>query len=352
MAYVQHTKCESPSSHSQMNQYVQTFIYGGPFAAIMVLVIAAAGAGPLCMGIAAEVYAMLSLIAYCDWWLYHRLVCLPGSHEPTEKTAVGMLMSVEPPGEKDFPDNIDTDYSINLLLPPGQPGVSQAVAEASAPFGELIREHPDTAAEGLPWTAYDLQKDTAVLHVEFEGGGPKYTMIGAQVGLGISTAALIACLANALIGTIIAVVLAILALLAALIGLLAGLGSEGSASDVGLPSLNTSDGPNPDVLGVAGHWVYDSGHNNLDQGWNELHPCKVGEKLGTWTGDWGAVDVNGTPTPVDQLIDGWTAEVAAAADPLTVEEQGKPEHGWEMHPDVDGCEPSDEEDGEPIEPPH
>ena len=35
----------------------------------------------------------------------------------------------------------------------------------------------------------------------------------------------------------------------------------------------------------------------------------------------------------------WCDSVAIASSPLTVVAQGRPEHQWETHPEVDGCQP-------------
>jgi hypothetical protein len=342
MAYEHYTKCERASGHSSMNQYVQAFVYAGPFAAIGALIVAVVN--PLCGLIVAEVSAALWGIAYCDWWLYHRLICLGG-----DETAVGIVVSNEPPNKKTGFDAVDTDFSSNLLLASNTPGATQASVEGSSPYGKLVTEQDSIKNASLPWTASSAidqgtGKESAVLHIEFEGAGVADAMIGFQVALGLSVAALIACLADALVGTVVAVILAILALLAALIGLIAGLNDQGTPEDVGLPGIetNNSGGVGADILGVIGTWVYDAGHNNEDKGWNELHPVKKAEKLATWNGAW--------PANTAEIIAGWTERVAEAGSPLTVAEQKKPQNQWEVHPLLDGCFVQDSE--QPLEPPH
>src|SRR5262245_40965564 len=147
MAYEQYTTCEPASSHLGMNQYIQASLQAGAAAAIGVLLIAAAGEW-WCLGIAAVVAAALWACAYCHWWLGGRLVCLDG-----DRTAVGMVISNEPPEEKSGFDALDTDFSINLLLPPNPPSSNQATVEGSSPFGFLIKEQASTNDEGLPFTA-------------------------------------------------------------------------------------------------------------------------------------------------------------------------------------------------------
>ena len=76
------------------------------------------------------------MVAGCDWWLNVRLVCLGG-----DRSVVGMIVSVEPSrGKTEFFGELDTDYSLNLCIYPNLPGVSQAVAETSTPYGILMAE--------------------------------------------------------------------------------------------------------------------------------------------------------------------------------------------------------------------
>lgn len=78
------------------------------------------------------------LTGMVDWWrtadylLHHKLVCLgsltPGTAGAKPRLtlapdgevscALGRIVSFEPPSEKSFPDNIDNDFSFNILLRP------------------------------------------------------------------------------------------------------------------------------------------------------------------------------------------------------------------------------------------
>lgn len=346
MAFEQHTSCVTAKGHVDMNQYIQATIQALAAAGIGVLIVAAAGM-PWCLGIVAVIAADMWLLGYCHWWLSDRLICLNG-----DQSAVGVVVSNEPPSEKSFPDVFDTDFSINLLLPTNPPGSNQGTVESSSPFGFLIKEQESTKNEGLPFTGYDDGKGTgpgatdngtddrsAVLHAEFEGGGIADMLLGAQIALGLATVGLILCLALGFWGAVAGYILALLALLAVLLGSLFGLGNQGSPSDVGLPSVETNgtNGKGADILGVTGRWVYDSGHNNVNQGWNEIHPVKKAAKLAVWDGDW--------PPNIGELIAEWEEKVGEADSPLTVGNQSRPENGWEVHPVIDGCDP--EEPGEP-----
>jgi hypothetical protein len=164
MAYIHHTKCVDIADYSSMNEFVNAFLQSLLAMGIGVLLIAMGM--PWCIPFVLTVGGAMWIIAYCNWWLYGRLICLGG-----DQTCIGMLVSVEPPGNKTFPDSLDTDFSINLLLATNPPKVDQATAEVSIPYGFLIKEQAATIV--LPFDGYratDLTgKKSAVLHAEFEG---------------------------------------------------------------------------------------------------------------------------------------------------------------------------------------
>ena len=249
-----------------------------------------------------------------------------------------MLVSIELATGKSGLGAFDTDYSINLLLYDNDPGVSQADAEQRPPYGELIKEQNATKNLGLGFTgefATDKASGikSAILHAEFEGAGIQDLKIGTQVGLGLTIAALVVCLAvPGPVGAIIAGILAFLAFLAALIGALVGLGDTGSPADIdpNLGALHTNDPANgglgADLLYVQGTWVFDTFHS----GWNELHPSKVCARVGRWDGEW--------PDGFDTQVDRITEAFDDAQSDETKANQEQPEHDWDVHPDVYGCE--------------
>jgi hypothetical protein len=353
MSFEQYTTCTPASSHSSMNQYIQASWQAIAATGIGVLLIAAVGEW-WCLPIALVAGAAMWGCAYCHWWLEDRLVCLDG-----DQSAIGMLVATEPPSEKSGLDALDTDFSINLLLPPKPPGSDQATVEVSSPYGFLIKESDLTKNEGLPWSGESAtDKGTgvksAILHGEFEGGGMADFLLGNQIALGLATVGLILCLGGGFWGAVAGYVLMILALLASLLGALFGLGDEGSYEDVGLPSVETNDtnGVGADILGITGRWVYDSGHNNVGRGWNEIHPIKQAGKLATWGGDWGTLTINGTPVDVNVLIAEWPEKVGEGGSPLTVAGRDEPKNQWEVHPLIDGCDDGDDGDETPHPPLH
>ncbi|HZN09926.1 MAG TPA: hypothetical protein VFB65_24230 [Pyrinomonadaceae bacterium] len=329
MAYIHHTRCVDIADYSSMNEFVNAFLQSLLSMGIGALLLIAIGM-PWCIPFVLTVGGAMWIIAYCNWWLYGRLICLGG-----DQTCIGMLVSVEPPGNKTFPDSLDTDFSINLLLATNPPKVDQATAEVSIPYGFLMKEQAATIV--LPFDGYratDLTgKKSAVLHAEFEGSGVKIMLDGAQIGLWLAVASVAMCVAIPLPwGPIVAGILALLAWLAMLLGLVMGLNDEGNPADVdpSLATLHTNDpqtGEGADLLGVTGTWVYDTAH----EGWNEIHPIKLCEKIGTWQGNW--------PPDIDEIIEHWDTAVKDATSPQTQLEQTNPQQDWVVHPDVDGCGP-------------
>lgn len=353
MDYRQYTQCVEASKHSKMNQYVRMFLIGGLVGVAMAAVAIAAG-NPLCALFAIPVFAAATQLAYASWWLNDRLICLGG-----DKYAVGLLISVEPPEKKTGFDALDTDYSINLLPYPNAIAdikatyeESKPIVEKSTPYGYLIAEQDTTKNIGVPFTGEHAkdeptQKDCPVLHAEFEGGGVRIAFDAAGAALIISLAALVACMAlPPPWNYIVAGILALLALLAQLFGALFGRNDKGKVSDVN-PSLGAlhpreDNGTLFDILGVYGTWVYDAGHNNQDEGWNEIHPIKACNRITQWDGkgDW--------PRVADQYASTFESALVQANSPTTKTAQQRPENQWEVHPLIDGCQPRSEPPDDPV----
>lgn len=121
--YNQYTTCTPSSSWQSMAAYIAwaTVPLTLIFSPMMV-------ATPWCIPFIALAIAAVGLVAGCDWWLNVRLVCLGG-----DRSMVGMIVSLEPSrGKTDFFGELDTDFSMNLLIYPCLPGVSQSDAEATS----------------------------------------------------------------------------------------------------------------------------------------------------------------------------------------------------------------------------
>jgi hypothetical protein len=367
MAYRQYTQCVSAQTHVKMNQYIQIALQSAPFAGVMILIASAKG-DVLCDLIVAEMVISVAILLYCQWWLNDRLVCLDG-----DQVAVGMVISSEPAEDKPgvtsidikgysivpIPnlDKFDTDFTTNLLLFPNSPGADRATVETSKPFGKLVAEQAATRNEGLDFTSKTsslkvvdnstplpglktIVPDSCALHAEFEGAGVYDLRMATSIALFVAAAALALCLLDGIVGTILAYILAILAFLIGLIGGIIGLNDDGSPADVN-PALNEihtnkDNGKGADLLLLMGTWVYDSGHNNSGEGWNEIHPVKFAKKVGTWDGRW---PDKWTQDP-DGALKNWEATVKDATSPVTVASLQEPENQWAIHPCIDGCQPA------------
>lgn len=327
MGYRQYTTCCQPKDWQSMAAYTAWAV--GPLTAVALPFIVTAG---WCIPFWLLVLAAAGVVAACDWWLNVRLVCLGG-----DESVVGMIVSVEPSrGKTEFFGELDTDYSINLCVYPNLPGVSQAAAEASVPYGRLLVETQGIKdnvgyfrGESAPVPGLPNMPTTAVLHAEFEGAGLHDFRIGALVALGLAIAALIACAAiPPPWGYIVAAILALLAFLAGLIGYLVGDHDYTDPGDGAIPAeihQPDSQGFGSDLMYVSGRWVFDSFH----EGWNEIHPVKVCTPLGTWNGAW-PTDIGDRKARADQGF-------KDANDPSTKTHQNDHKWRWTVHPYIDGC---------------
>src|ERR1700760_2647035 len=92
------TKCTTPDKVISVNQFIHAAISSGVFGAIMITAAIASGE-PWCWLIAVLVTAIVWVLAYCDWWLNYRLVCLDAG---APVSVVGMAISIEPPSDKSW----------------------------------------------------------------------------------------------------------------------------------------------------------------------------------------------------------------------------------------------------------
>lgn len=323
--YKQYTSCCQPKNWLSLPAYLGFAAAG--LAIIWIPLIALAG---WCALFYLLVAAAAEGVAACTWWLEVRLVCLGG-----DRSAIGMLVSSEPPADKSWPGSVDSDFSINLLPYPALPGVTQGDLELTSPYGVLVTEQASTKQHvGFFSGEKATEKngvESAILHAEFEGAGVRDVLIAVTVALALAIAALIACVAiPPPWGLIVAGILALLAFLAALFGTLIGSGDGGAPGDVkGAPTeLHDNDpvtGLGADLLYVYGTWVFDSLHT----GWNEIHPIKKCTFVGKWDGAW--------PTDLVDVQHRLDAGFADARDPATVGRQSEDKYTWKIHPLVDGC---------------
>jgi hypothetical protein len=335
MAFEQYTTCVRPEDYrkrSFLNMAATAAAVSGALGAL-----ATVAGSPWCLFFLLPVFGLVFLIQYCRNWLYERLICLDG-----DKDVIGMVAGVSPPAglagwfKPDWPfvaPDWDNDYSINLLLQNTELGVTQADAETTPPYGELV--HPqqvitdlEPETPGYPDDGYETPnpdnpgQKSATLHAEFEGSG-NYDLMQISEGLlPFFIAAYLVCL---IAPWPISLILAILAALGFLTGALAALLVRPGSPTHTNPDIETLE-INTDVVYVQGTWVYDP----LHEGWNEIHPIKVCCIVEKCDGD-------GTTQPTDDVIlrirDGF--RVAQAEE--TKANQALPQHQWQAHPDLDGC---------------
>jgi hypothetical protein len=326
MAYRQYTSCTSRKN------------YIGKWAA-QVIVAAAVAALPLIAGAtllpAVGLIVFAAIIAYCRWWLNDRLICLGG-----DVCALGWVVTVEPPSEKSGLDIFDTDFSFSMALAPDRLGVTQAEAELG-PQGHLVKPQPETAGldfKGNLVKQYANYDETATLHCEFEGGGVYDLLLAALIAFALCVAATIAYLIP-VVGWIIGLILSILAWLFGAGGAIVAANDQGNPNDVdaNLGEIHENDPTRmgADIVVVQGTWVYDSAH----EGWNEIHPIKHCQRVGTWGGNWSGLD----PSPAR-----WCEAIGHVRDPLTIDAQRDPENTWAIHPVIDGCGRAAEPERPPL----
>lgn len=359
--YRQYTQCVDISNFNPANPFAQAALVGLyvtlPAAVIPVLMVLGGG-NPFCLLLLLEIFGIAGVIGYCYWWLFRRLICIPAlSDHPNDSNGsqmvIGTVIDLLPPGSGSNPLDIDNDFSMGILpscIPLNSPDPFTAANPAPPPFGYLITEQPVTK-NGVPpppaaytgQTAVDFHfpdpsQDfhSQVLHCEFEGRAIFDMFIAAQAALLPVVAALFACQIPG-IGWIIALILALLGLLSLGLGFVVGKFDGGDPTDVN-PNLGELHTNGPDhtgasVLMVMGHWVCDSGHR-FDYGdlFYELHPitmCCITSPV-----------TDCDPGQVILLKARWQNAVNDATSPVTLANQKLPQNQWQVHPLLDGCEPT------------
>ena len=151
MAYRQYTQCVDIENFDPATlgngKYVQAALLGlkvtlapGAFTALLAIAGVASG---WCLLLLIEVWAIASVVGFCYWWLYRRLICIPAppghpADSAGDHLAIGLLINIEAPGSGDFLANIDNDYSIGILPCPLPPVAKQDAVVASVPYGYLV----------------------------------------------------------------------------------------------------------------------------------------------------------------------------------------------------------------------
>jgi hypothetical protein len=289
------------------------------------------------------------VLRYCNWWLQYRLICLDSDND---HCVIGFVASVDRPELKTNLNAFDTDFSLNIGILGTSFGDSDLDAVSGVkPFGYLVKDERENDFKTLnfPLTgvnAFDDETDhddkspyfgkpnMKVVHAEFEGGGV-YTLrkwIIALIWLLTAVAALtIACHAGLLWACLLAWFLFALFAAGVPTGIQHALGDKANPGDIDKALGTLSIG---NIVLIRGRWVYDAGHVDDHTGWNEIHPIRYCQIIypGVFDGDWAKY----FPFKYDE----WCHMVSDATSGAVGDEQQKPENGWEIHPLIDGCNPS------------
>jgi hypothetical protein len=338
--------------------------------------------GPVGLAVALPA-VMWALQDICDYLMGGKHVCL-GAFE----CAIGRIAEFEPVGfEKPFPENIDNDFSINLLLAPhslGQftRGIDQATKRANWEHvandgiqGHLIREQsgmPDPREPADGWGKYaayfteflapnfgdpivfptsaDPPIHVPILHCECEGSRihdvcsvlSSISSLGSGICdfevLGIPIGKAVCAIVGAALSPIIAAAIAVAWATA----------DDGTPDPARLdPESGTLD--LGDCIVVTGRWIYDAGHG----GYNEIHAVRTIQKIPD-SCDWAGFEAlharwcqrveEVPPRPADPVK---KPHGMTPAQEAVYTSQVQPENRWFLHPLIDGCEP-EKTDEEPI----
>ncbi len=338
---------------------------------------------------AEAIFTTLNLLSdTCDYMLHGKLVCLDG-----DQCAIGHVAGFETVDDKKFPDTIDNDFSINLLLSTWdleffsyhrKDESYNLVANDTRPGsqGHLIKEQPGMPmpresnadswdlkdpATGTPikhspryagtWVTFPdkthitynpflgsrgIAYDVPVLHCEVEGERARlvcevldalsHPLPGMKSFCKKNWFTKLLCkVVQWLLTPVIAPALA-----AAWVA-----GSNDNRDFQGAGSLTRGD-----FVAISGRWVYDAGHD----GQNELHPVKTIQKLPEDS----AVDPADFDRWCHRIGEAPTSQTGTHGDGLTPDqqkvedEQKQPWSRWVFHPVVDGCTRPEETPAAPV----
>lgn len=282
-----------------------------------------------CLGLAGAVTGFVYGLAegLQERYENQRLICIS-----PDECAVGRIAYHKTGPSKGFPEAIDNDFTMNLILIPHALDTDQDTVFNDGAQGQrlLRRQFMDLSYEG-----YD--PPNATMHCEFEGSRLRSVVNAFKTAAPFLGAAACACLFVPWYVCLL-LILAILAI-AGLAGWFGG--EDGSPADAATdPESGTlEDG---DCVVVRGAHVYDAGHC---EGWHEIHPVLHVQKI-CGKDDTACLSVDcfeADPTDpavqqgVNDLVSRWCGELGQPQEPDVILRQKAPENRWVFHPDVDGC---------------
>jgi hypothetical protein len=360
MAFRQYTSCIKPSAFSNaFAGNVNVVVSVGVVLLYLVSLGLAVFLNPVFIILA--IGAVSYLIAYLEWWLHGRLICLSDEDE----CLIGV--AITRPSVKARRKGGDNDASFNVALAPSPvdwhmpkdpnskdefstrlPAPKEHYWENAADptvgnkvQGKIVEPNAQVQAVGRGYVS-DAGHLVYLksIHCEFEGSGIKDLLDWAYAALALLLA--IAAL-SAFPG--LSLFLAALSLLLSLIGFFAGLAGGYNPGDPQDVLGNMGSIAATDIVVLKGNWVYDSLHN----GWNEIHAIHACQVIGampdgkTWPAEIdtpdGFTDKLGLDTPenVERAVGVWCQALKQAEDAEEGGNRDDPQNYWVLHPVVDGC---------------
>lgn len=334
--------------------------------------------------------AMSVLEKATDYMLHGKLVCLG-----EDECVLGRISSFETVADKSFPDSIDNDFSINLVLAPnaleeflGHPGpdnYTRVVTDVRAGTqGRLITmqkkmpkpreakpsdphyapmyndfqfpkygvppvyaKKPPTGGKGGPGPKPDPKKyppapptwQVPVFHCECEGTrihdvATTLEDIGSLgTGGGLCRVEIFGIPVGKALCAIVSAVLVPIVLIA--VGVAWANADDGNPDDARTDPQAGELALGDSVL-IRGRWVFDAGHT----GWNEFHPVRSIQKVPpapTQATAYERYHAQWCTLSSEAPPRGDTKPTATQAAVLA--EQLLPENQWLVHPAIDGCQP-------------
>ncbi|MEO8173760.1 MAG: hypothetical protein ABI581_11780 [Sediminibacterium sp.] len=352
------------------------------------------------LGVLISLAIIVQLLRYVlDFMLNGKLICLHRnsasgcqccSSDSTTVCAIGEVLDAEQVGEdKNFYEDVDNDYAINLILAPFD--IKSFKGERPADDGrganEAIATNPTLQSQGdlitdqkvyKWWTGYfrtialqlsngsyhawtsrpnrdekygDLPSageekiHIPVLHCEFEGSRIR-DMLNVIDAFSFGSSWCKKNFFTKFLCKVLQSVFAPLILIALAVAWKAATDGNIEDSLEGGGIIN-----NGQWVIVRGRWVYDGGH--VDIGYNEIHATRRVQRVDNIRKDPAGFKEDSKiwcslldEVPCVEL--GGPATLSTSAQ-LTYDNQQKPENLWTFHPDVDGCIPCGEEDRPSIE---
>lgn len=324
----------------------------------------------------------VAAIAFCNWWLDVRLICLGGN-----RSVIGAIYHLEPPVQTSNPFDVvdaDTDFSFNLLLwqfvpanalpqsfvgnqwsPSAFPQLGTdwpslpPLVPPNVPFAQVSEEvnlivaQQSMASLGLGFGGQninDIDKPSPpysggtdqhfLMHCEIEGPGMHDLLVLLEVMAAVLVAAVFVW-AIPVVGPILSWIMIALALLAFLFGVPAITHDDASPPSGGgwggtFNPYETAGNANGlvDLAYVFGRWVYDSLHAGAES--NEIHPVYYMIKIGCATQ--GNLSQGIWPPNLGEVQQKYDQQFGVINSPGTIEIQKQPENQWTIHPLLDGCQ--------------